>query len=98
MQTTKFLTTPINYVLAKLREEKQLTLGEFIQLNRLEVGQIIDLADENGYSFRLFVGNCTLHHTIANSSSNIGWPVNDPIMNWHVTQVLELELGPIEKN
>lgn len=59
-----------------LREEKGCTLQEFIEMGRLEPGQVLHLVDHvKGHTNpeTLFVGNCTPFHQPIENDCGIGW-------------------------
>lgn len=78
------------------RQEKLLTLREFIQLNKMRVGQellLIEIQDEatgaHTSPIRLFIGNCTFDHQPTIGDENSGWDPNSRAMDLYVYEVIE---------
>ena len=78
-----------------VRREGLITLAQYVQMGRLESGQLILIGDiatvegnespSNTTSF--WVGDCTRFHEVSNSDGGFGWNKTGPNMNKYVLEV-----------
>jgi len=76
------------------RQEKLITLKEFIEMRRLAVGQYLYIGDidEQGASSNtegIWIGDATLFHEPSTNDGGIGWNYDHPIMKKYVIEVHE---------
>lgn len=79
-----------------IRQEKLTTLREFIEMNRMRVGQkisLIEITDEatgaHTMPITLFVGNCTFDSQPSIGYPNSGWDRESKALALYVYEVVE---------
>lgn len=76
------------------RQEKLVTLKEFVQMGRLVVGQCLYIGDvdEKGLSSNtenIWIGDATPYHEPSTSDGGFGWNYDNPTMKKYVIEVHE---------
>jgi hypothetical protein len=77
------------------RAEKLVSLREYIEMDRLNIGQKIIIARRNKdgefieYPETIWIGNATLYHQPTDNDAEIGWDFDDEIMDYYVMEVRE---------
>lgn len=78
-----------------VRREKLCTLREFLELDRLKVGQCILIGNINldsgnsSNTMTIWIGDATLYHEPSTNDGGFGWDYEHPNMNKYVLEVHE---------
>lgn len=80
-----------DWEIAKYHQEKPLTLGEFIEPDRLKAGQRITVDDEHDNRETFWIGHATVYHCPSTNDGGFGWLFDSEICKKYIVEVLEIE-------